>query len=665
MPNIINKIYATASETSQTKNYIINPNGTIALSSIDYNDLLLSFDVSSIKSADSANIYIAINEAKITAYSGFDSSKIKAYINLDSSVYSYEYCNYSSGTLNKGIEETGINYICNNDKVNIHLEPWVIGYSGNSTVSSAKDLCMLSTEINISDSYIEIISIEPSANNFNVNGNSIDNNIICNWENEDVLSWKLEAIQNDILIASKNGTSENTCTFVPGDINVAGKVIFKLTVYHGTSSNEYTKEVELSGTQVKLFSIEPNLLPQKIYQPIELTITGENMTNLDIKAVQNGTTKYSKVISNNTLSTVSENILANTFSSGTVNITVTATYNGPHYSNSVTQSVSFVAYGKPKAPTLNVQEEYATPSPLISWVLDVEQIQYQVIFNDEVVQDVYSSNIHSYQLENLENNKYYTVKVRIKNQYNEWSDYSSATFKVSFAELETPEVNVYSDRENSCIVIVATSPQQDEFVKHEIYRRNTSENKWIKIKSNLPLELSFSDYSCGSGVLYEYKVRAVSNIGTFKDSSICSSKVDFTGRMISVPNTDICIELTNFDTIKDSLADILYNSNSSYLGICGLSVPKEVKSTQRYKTFSCKCCFETKEEYDKFLELENEEILLYRDGKGETFYCTIQIKSTTDSAMYYKYISFTVTETYYSGVEYDKPAYFGYSKREW
>ena len=513
--------------------------------------------------------------------------------------------------------------------------------------------------------YVEYIKYTPEARNFNIIGNSIDENIVCQWENEDVTSWKVEVIQNDILIASKTGTSENTCTFVPGDINVAGKVIFKLNVYHGTSSNEYTKEVELSGTQVKLFSIEPNLLPQKIYQPIELTITGENMTNLDIKAVQNGTTKYSKVISNNTLSTVSENILANTFSSGTVNITVTATYNGPHYSNSVTQSVSFVAYGKPKAPTLNVQEEYATPSPLISWVLDVEQIQYQVIFNDEVVQDVYSSNIHSYQLENLENNKYYTVKVRIKNQYNEWSDYSSATFKVSFAELETPEVNVYSDRENSCIVIVATSPQQDEFVKHEIYRRNTSENKWIKIKSNLPLELSFSDYSCGSGVLYEYKVRAVSNIGTFKDSSICSSKVDFTGRMISVPNTDICIELTNFDTIKDSLADILYNSNSSYLGICGLSVPKEVKYTQRHKTFSCKCCFETKEEYDKFLELEDEEILLYRDGKGEAFYCTIQIKSTTDSAMYYKYISFTVTETYYSGVEYDKPVYFGYSKREW
>ncbi len=513
--------------------------------------------------------------------------------------------------------------------------------------------------------YIEYVKYTPVARDLDVIGTSIDSNIVCQWENEDVLSLKVEVLKNDILIATKTGTTENTVTFVPGDINVTGKVTFKLTVYNGDSSNEYTKEVDLTGTQVKILSIEPNSIPQKLYNPIELKVIGENMTNIVIECVQNGVIKYSDTISNNLLDTVTSTVLANTFTSGTVTLKVTATYQSTYYSNTTTQTVTFTAYGPPKTPILDVQSEYATPSPLISWTLDSEQIEYEVTLNGVIVKDVYSSKINSYQCVDLSNNTYNTIKVRIKNSYNEWSDYAIATFLVSFAELEQPLIHAYSDVQNTCITIVFSSVEQEQFLKHAIYRKKSTETTWQKMKDNLSRESKYSDYCCGSGISYDYKVRALSSIGTFRDSEIVQASVTLSNRVLSVPGEDIFIELTGFETINDSLADIAFNSNSSYLGICGLTVPKRVSSTQKYKSFSCKCCFETQEAYENFLALEEKEILLYRDGKGEAFYCTIQITGTTDSLEYYKYISFVVTETYYSGVEYDKPIYFGYSKREW
>ncbi|MGM9543816.1 MAG: hypothetical protein ACI3T9_02405 [Romboutsia timonensis] len=513
--------------------------------------------------------------------------------------------------------------------------------------------------------YIEIDIYEPAASDFIVVGSSIDSNIECTWISEDVTSWKVEVIQNGIVKSTKAGTTEEIATFNIGDITSTGETTFKLTVYYDETFKEYTQNVSLTGTQVKISSIEPNSIPQKLYNPIDIKVIGENMTNVVIECVQNGVTKYSDTISNNLLDTVTSTVLANTFTSGTVTLKVTATYQGTYYSNTTTQTVTFTAYGPPKTPVLDAQSEYATPSPLISWILDSEQIEYEVTLNGVIVKDVYSSKINSYQCVDLSNNTYNTIKVRIKNSYNEWSDYAISTFLVSFAELEQPLIHAYSDVQNTCITIVFSSVEQNQFLKHAIYRKKSTETTWQKIKDNLSRESKYSDYCCGSGINYDYKVRALSSIGTFRDSEIVQASVIFSNRVLSVPGEDIFIELTGFETINDSLADIAFNSNSSYLGICGLTVPKRVSSTQKYKSFSCKCCFETQEAYENFLALEEKEILLYRDGKGEAFYCTIQITGTTDSLEYYKYISFVVTETYYSGVEYDKPIYFGYSKREW
>lgn len=518
---------------------------------------------------------------------------------------------------------------------------------------------------NINDSYLEVDVVEPKAINFEVTGTSIDEIITCTWCNEDVANWKIEVIKDNQVVCIKTGTDEEISTFKQGDLKVTGNVVFKLTVYNEVYSNSYEKEIELTGTHVKLFAIEPSITPQKLYEPIIIKVSGENMSEVLIECTQNNVVKYSKMIQGNNLKDITTTVLAYTFTSGSVAIKVTANYKGTYYSNTTTQTVKFTAYGPPNTPVLEYQQEYATPCPVISWHLDPEQIQFEVVLNGTVVQNAYSSKIHQYACIDLQNNTYNTIKVRIKNAYNEWSEYATATFLVQFAELNEPVVSIYVDMQKACITIIFSSEEQELFLKHAIYRKKQNETTWQKIKDNLPYASKYSDYGCSSNVVYEYKVRAISTLGTFKDSDIIQGKVLFEGRVLSVPGTDTHITLTNFETIQDSLAEITFNSSSSYLAICGLSVPKQVKTRDRYKTFACRCCCETQAEYEQFLALEDEEILLYRDGKGEAFYCTIQITSTIDSMNYYKYINFVVTETYYSGVEYDKPVYFGYSKREW
>lgn len=646
MPQVTKKIYPAVEDTTQVKTYIIQPNGTIAVNGYDYADLCLSFDTTDIKQADSMNLCICLTKATTYMYNNFDFSKLKTYLKIESNAYSYEYNPYNAGTVTKSLEGSAIEYICNNNKLNIHVEPWVINYSG-SKPTITQDLCNLTTTIDAENSYIEVLSILPEISNFSIDGNSIDSNITCTWTQEDVTSWVVQAIQDNTVISSITGTSESTCTFEVGVFSKSGTTIFKIIAETDGTTVESSQVVELTQTVPQIISIEPNGILKLLTNPIDIEFTGTNITSFVMNVYQNNINKF-------TFSGTTERkatVIANVFSSGTVTIEIVAKYICAYYETSTTRSVTFTAYGPPPNPILNIESTYNTPFPLIKWSSS-EQLSYQIKIDTLDTGEIYSNDKMYQVTEALTNHTYYAVSLRIKNQYNLWSEWVTSTIYIDFAELSQPEFNIYADTDQACIVINIKSPEDVNFCYHEVYRRES--NVWVKIATDIEIIGEYKDFACASNITYDYKVRAITTVGGYTDSVIKEMQCNFKGNILSVPFTDV-----TFNVIHSKEETGIQKSTSllvdrKFVVYCGCEKPKETRGLTKYRQFSLSTTFKTLEDYLEFEKLTSERVVLFRDNKGTKAYCSLAITGMTDEKTFYATVDLSLTEVYYKEGDYSE-----------
>lgn len=535
----------------------------------------------------------------------------------------------------------------------IYVKNCTLKNSGGSEVYAAGFYIRFST--NPKDHCIEIAETVPSISSLSVVGTSIDENITCNFEIVDCDFWKIEAIISGETVAYKTGTFERTCVFNVGEISSYGNCKFKLTAFYSENSVTQSEDVVLTGTQVSIVDLEPNGINQLKTSNINISFSGTNISTYSIYAKQDGIVKWSKEGTSSDGTVVegvqkfSFSMVKNLFSTGNVTLELTCNYVGPYYSNTAKETATFLVYGAPSAPTIVAQETYTTPTPEILFSCTESYISYQVEIDGTVSTETYGSP-NKYRCDVLENNKTHIFKVRVKNQYQLWSEWSIVNFLVSYTELQTPIINAYA--ENASIVINIESPSQVRFHYHSVLRSEDGLN-WTVIATDLVIIDTFKDSTVASGVEYIYKARAVDVDGGIKDSDFIRCTCNFRHTVLSVPFTNTSVVLKYYaDQSSGAERKIGKDNEHTYFDVCGLTLPKAQVRKKKTKTMQLNIAFKTKAAYEEFTNLEDEEVILFRDKRGIKMYCDMVITEEQYMQSYYKAVSATFNEIYYKEGDY-------------
>lgn len=302
----------------------------------------------------------------------------------------------------------------------------------------------------------------PDINSFSRSGSSIDSNIVFNWSSADSNAWVLQAIRNGVVIATKSGTTETTTTFTPGQINQTGAFIFRLTLTNTQFGTVAVKEIDGTLTRVEpsIGTLTPSDSNQNRDNVINVSWSSSNQQSYTLTIDGNtytGTTATSLVIP------------ANTLSKGVKSMTLTIKYTAAWGDvRTVSKTVTFTAYGKPAAPTLDGTTIYHTTYPTFVWTSS-EQVAYQIIIKnslDLTILDTGTITSTAKQYTStvgLQNNATYTLQLRVRNSFDLWSDYSTKTITRIEPSIVALEPNGVNQNKDLPITISWVSTNQQTF----------------------------------------------------------------------------------------------------------------------------------------------------------------------------------------------------------
>lgn len=633
--------------------------------------LVYEFDVSKIKNISSGSIQLKFSSLKGTLLSDFS---YHYYFPLKCTQLDIEEkFGYSSNgkTYSHTFTTNEKNAIITNDKLIFEISSYVYdvcfrSYNDRDTGDQwVDDEYINGSPLN--EQYIEYTYTEPNVSYFAVSGTSIDSDITFTCTYEDVEYFTVYAILNENVVATKTGTTITDCTFPLGSLTLPGEYTFKLIATYSGNTVESSQTVILTNTVPTITSLEPNGVNQLKSSNINISFSGTNITSYSIVAKHNGVSKWSNSGNNTSgLTSFSFSMIKNLFDIGNVTLELTCTYSNGYYSTTTTQTATFLVYGAPSTPIISGLSEYTTPTPTFNFTCADSYISYQVEIDGIQKTETYGTPNKYRITDALSNNDYHTFKVRVKNQYQLWSEWASLTFLVSYAELIKPLINAYADDNNGCIVINAESEEQENFHNHSIFRSEDG-TVWTEIAVSLGLSDSYTDLTCASGVNYLYKVRANDINGGIKDSEIVTCKCEFKNLILSVPYSDKSIVLKYFADESGLNKPMDNNTSRTFTQVCGLSKPKSKRTDLEYLSFGLELAFKTKESFEEFITFKDEEILLLRDSRGLKIYCDMAINKFQDYLHYYKSVSVTFTEVYYKEGDYEEApsTAFTYTKNEW
>lgn len=308
---------------------------------------------------------------------------------------------------------------------------------------------------------------------------------------------------------------------------------------------------------------------------------------------------------------------------------------------------SFIYAVKPNNPIITSATQFDISKPIIEWTSS-GQTSFRIQFYNNGnlyfdTQEVFSSATF-YELEKaLENNTTYTVRLRIKNRFALWSDWVEQSIFTSFKEPNQPSFSIVTDSKRASVHIRVKNPVISEISRNEILRKQWDETEWQVIGETI-VNGTFVDYTPTTNLQYEYKVRATTSDGGYKDSDIQNT-------FVKVKNT----QLANILDFNDWV-ELVYNPSKNF----GKSYNKKlvhyvgrekpVTITNPETTWKMNMSFTIKdiEVLEKLLALvDAQETLLLRDSKGRNKYVSV----SQDPQVNEKYrpflqweVSFEVTE---------------------
>jgi hypothetical protein len=374
------------------------------------------------------------------------------------------------------------------------------------------------------------------------------------------------------------------------------------------------------------------------------TQTGDTQSKFDLLWSSNGGETWNTV--SQTTSNQYYDMPANTLPVGSI-IWKVRTYATSGIVSEYSEQAAFTSAGKPATPVLTKPDAIEnTSTPLIAWT-GTGQVMYQaqVLQGSTVVWDSgeTASTVGQAQVGTaLADGTNYTAKVRIKNQYDLWSDWATKAFTVDFELPNKPTIDIIKDLIRYSARITISNPTPDSaggFEYNEVYRREV-DGEWMRIATNIERNSTYEDCAMKSGQPYEYKVRAVGTYG-YMDSDVKFSDVKVKdSQLASLTDKSLYVPL-RYDpqrTISISMERVLMRFAGRQQAVTEFGEHID-------RGISLRFVIESLENVEKLIQLvESAETLLYRDGKGRKIYCTIGNLSIEELENYWT-VSFAIAET--------------------
>lgn len=620
MSQVTKKIYPTITGQTSSRGYTVDNTYRVNTNKIAYpttnNIMKLVYDTSFVASADSCNLVVRVEKvSKMTT----DKWPVEVYGVLSCSALSY----------NDELPETAIAY---NKTVSFKASQLAVVSNSNSLTFLAstnaiynlnypitEDKWLTDVYFNmgeIENNYLEITYTEPKISGFTVDGESIDAPITCTWEQEDVNTWTVQAIQNGNIVCSKNGTTETGCTFNVGELIKGGSTTFKLIANHGGNSVEESTTIDLSYTQAKATLIDIPGATINIDEKLTIAWVSENQTS------------FSLVVDGKTYTGTTEKSItlpANTISKGTKIINLTIIFKNSYYSNSSSISTTFTAYGKPSTPIITIKSIISSAQPYITWTSS-DQVAYLLTIKKLIATIETSGEILSqakyYQVVNaLENNTSYKVTVKVKNQYGLWSNEAAYEFSTQFTVPNIPIITAVANTTNGAIILnVSTDVENDsEYKNTEIWKREPL-GDWKRMAYNLSSDDVWSDFYVGNAVEYEYKARNIGQTGGISESDIVVASTVVKG--YTFYNVEDLESKLAFKYDVEITPKLVTNMVTNLFA--GADAPQT--STDGVMYWQCSISFKTTHRNDiiKLMKLmKKSKVLLFKDCRGHKYFGNI------------------------------------------
>lgn len=439
------------------------------------------------------------------------------------------------------------------------------------------------------------------------------------------------------------GAAANLDTVVTGDIptytinsreNGTSKPYVKIT-YEDLPPNPPTNLAPASETklnsQVVRFSWTHNP-----------TQSGDTQGKFDLLWSSNGGSTWNTI----TQSTANQyyDMPANTLPVGSIAWKV-KTYSASGVASEYSAQSAFVSAGKPNAPVLIAPSGVVNVSmPTVSWT-GTGQVMYQVqILQGAIVvwdSGEVASSIGQAQAGALADNTNYTVKVRLKNQYDIWSDWTSGSFSVDFEVPNKPVISIVNDHNKFSARISISNPTPDNaggFSYNDIYRREAG-GAWKRIATQLARDSTYEDCAMKSGQLYEYKASVIGTYG-YADSDTKYSGVKVKdAQLVALSDKSLYVPLR-----YDPNRNISISSERTLMKFAGRAHPVAEFGEHVDEGYSLSYKIESLVSMETLAELVRlAETLLYRDNRGRKVYCTIGAIDIEENEKYWA-VSFSISE---------------------
>lgn len=325
------------------------------------------------------------------------------------------------------------------------------------------------------------------------------------------------------------------------------------------------------------------------------------------------------------------------------------TYSAEGLVGEYSDQAAFVSAGKPDTPVLTSPSDIENTSrPVIAWT-GVGQVMYQAqVLQGEII--VWNSGEVASTAEqvqvgaDLADNTSYTAKVRIKNQYDLWSDWASKAFTVDFELPNKPAFEIVKDLVRASVRLTITNPTPDGaggFAHNDIYRRKVG-GSWIRIATGIERNGTYEDCAMASSQPYEYMVRTIGTFG-YMDSDVKYADIRVkNSQLASITDKDIYVPL-----IYNPQRNISLGMGRTLMQFAGRKKP--VAEFSEHIDLGMVLSFVMKdiEDIDTLMALvESAETLLYRDNRGRKIYCTIGSLDIDEERKYWT-VSFTIAEVSY------------------
>lgn len=443
---------------------------------------------------------------------------------------------------------------------------------------------------------------------FSISGTSIDENITCTWTHKDVYAWTVQAIQNGVVKAVKNGMSVTGCTFNAGELVAGGETVFRIIATNTWNSSQVDSIVNLSYTQAKVDILD---LPAN-------NVNTDN--NFLISWVTQNQTSFKLEIDGKIYTGTTENRLLipkNTIKKGKVTVKLTIWFTNAYYQNSDYKEVVFTSYGKPDAPTLNIGPSVNLATPTVVWSSD-DQVAFRLIIKQRETVfldtlDTVSDKKEYLITKALSNNTEYTFILKIKSQYGLWSNEISITVIAEFDVPNKPVIVATNGANGSILLHVKTTVTGDEQYKYtEIWKKEPASD-WKRMAINMGYNDAWTDFYCGGDIEYKYKAVNIGKTGARVESNIVTATTKV--QNYNLYNVEDTSEVFSFKYDVKITPTLIRNVKSNLFA--GNNAPKSEQGKVRYYQYSITFNSKNSTDKDSLINLiNNSNVILFKDCKG-------------------------------------------------